>query len=148
MGRYRYNFVPGPAHLDGYAALTFARMRKAEGDGESDIKRTARQRRVMESIMGKVQSMSISDIQNIAETVLPMVTTNMSKSEISDMLKTVLPMLPTMEFKSGGTCPENYSGVMEDIYKEGIYHSVLKFNVNETKKHMRELTLGEIPEPK
>lgn len=140
-----YHVDPGMNHLDGFAGLAYARMRKAEGDGESDIKRTARQRKFMEVLMQKVKTMNVNDLQNIIEMVLPQITTNMSKSEISDMIKTVLPMLPGMEFKSGGTCPANYSGVMEDIYGEGIYHSVLKFNENETKQHMRELTLGEIP---
>ena len=140
-----YHVDPGMNHLDGFAGLAYARMRKAEGDGESDIKRTARQRKFMEVLMQKVKTMNVNDLQNIIEMVLPQITTNMSKSEISDMIKTVLPMLPSMEFKSGGTCPANYSGVMEDIYGEGIFHSVLKFNENETKQHMRELTLGEIP---
>ena len=139
----KYNFEPGMAHLDGYMTLTFARMRKADGDGESDIKRTARQRRLMETLMSKIKTMKPSDLQKIANEVLPMVTTNMSKDQITDTLKMVLPMLPTMEFKSGGTCPENYSGVMVDIYNDGMYHSVLKFIPQETKKHMRELTLGE-----
>ena len=38
-----YNDVePGLVKMDGMVALTYARMRKAEGDGESDIKRTDR----------------------------------------------------------------------------------------------------------
>ena len=143
----RYDFEPGMAHLGGSATLAYARMRKAEGDGESDIKRTARQRNLMEVLMNKLKRMSPADLQNIANEVLPMVTTNMSKDEITDTLKTVLPMLPTMEFKSGGTCPHNYSGVMVDIYKDGFYHSVLKFVPQNEKKYMRELTLGEVSDP-
>ena len=140
----RYNLEPGMAHLDGYMTLTFARMRKAEGDGESDIKRTARQRNLMEVLMKKFKTMSPADLQNIANEVLPMVTTNMTKEEITDTIKMIIPMLPTMEFKSGGTCPHNYSGVMVDIYKDGFYHSVLKFVPQNEKKYMRELTLGEV----
>lgn len=143
---YEYHFEPGVNHLDGYSGLTYARMRKAEGDGESDIKRTARQRNFMDALMQKVKVMKLSDIQSIANAVLPEITTNMTKQEITETLTTVLPMLPTMEFKSGGTCPEKYSGVMVDIYHDGFYHSVLKFVPQETKKHMREITLGEVAE--
>lgn len=141
-----YHFEPGMNHLDGFSGLGYARMRKAEGDGESDIKRTARQRKFMEVVMQKLKTMKISDIQNIANAVLPEITTNMSKQEITDMLMTLLPKLPTMEFKSGGTCPHEYSGVMIDIYHDGMYHSVLKFVPQEVKKHMREITLGEVAE--
>ena len=140
----KYDFEPGMAHLGGSATLAYARMRKAEGDGESDIKRTARQRNLMEVLMKKFKTMSPADLQNIANEVLPMVTTNMSKEEITDTIKMIIPMLPTMEFKSGGTCPHNYSGVMVDIYKDGFYHSVLKFVPQNEKKYMRELTLGEV----
>ena len=138
---------PGMAHLDGWAALVYARMRKAEGDGDSDIKRTARQRKMIEAIMDKVKNMSLGDVQNLANAVLPMVTTNMTKDEIADTMMTLLPMLPELKLITGGTCPINYSGEMVDIYKEGIYHSVLKFNVAETSKAMREITLGEVAEP-
>ena len=139
-----YHFEPGWNHFDGYAALTYARMRKAEGDGESDIKRTARQRNLMETLMERAQRMSLGDLQELANQILPMITTNMSKEEMTGMLKTVLPMLSTMEFHMGGTCPASYSGSLVDIYKDGFKHSVLKFNPQETKKLMREITLGEI----
>ena len=140
-----YVYEPGMNHLDGFVSLTYARMRKAEGDGDSDIKRTARQRKLIESVMGKVKSMSLGDVQNLANAVLPMVTTNMSKDEIADTMMTLLPMLPELKLITGGTCPINYSGAMVDIYKDGFKHSVLKFNVKETKEAMRELTLGEKP---
>ena len=143
---YDYHFDPGMVHLDGYSALVYARMRKADGDGESDIKRTERQRKLMEALMKQVRGLSVSTVQKIANEILPMITTNMSKDEITDLLKTVMPMLPTMQFKSGGTCPSNYSGVMVDIYHDGMYHSVLKFVPQNEKKRMREITLGEIAE--
>ena len=141
-----YWYEPGLADLDGWSGLVYARMRKAEGDADSDIKRTSRQRVLMEAVLEKVKKMNIADIQNLANQVLPMVTTNMSKEEITSMLKTMLPMLPSLEFKSGGTCPAEYSGDLVDIYSDGFKHSVLRFVPQTTKKQMRELTLGEKPE--
>ena len=59
------------------------------------------------------------------------------------MLVKVLPMLWDLEIKTGGTCPANYQGDMVDIYGDGMYHSVLRFDVEETKKTMRAITEGE-----
>ena len=145
-----YNFEIGMNHLDGFSGLAYARMRKAPGDGDSDIKRTIRQRKFMEAVMAKVKSMGISDIQNIANQVLPMVTTNMSKEEITSFMTEMLPKLPTMTFNMGGTCPvqESYWGDMVDIYGDGFKHSVLRFDPVVNKRVMREITLGEVAETK
>ena len=55
----------GKNWLDGSTALAYVRMRKAEGDGESDIKRTARQPSVYGALLAKVKKMSLSDVQNL-----------------------------------------------------------------------------------
>lgn len=141
-----YDVEPGPAHLDGMAALCYARMRKAAGDNESDITRTSRQRQVIESLLEKVRQCSLSEIQNIANVVLPLVTTSMSNSEITELLMTLVPMLPQLQIIDGGTCPANYQGDTVDIYGDGMQHSVLRFDEAQTKKEMRAITEGEISE--
>ena len=141
--RYYYEVKEGINWLDGTTALAYVRMRKAAGDGESDIKRTARQRNFMEALLAKARNLSISDLQNLANEVLPMITVSMSNSEITNLLMTMLPMLPQLQITSSGTCPANYWGDMVDIYGDGMSHSVLKFDVNETTKTMRAITEGE-----
>lgn len=141
-----YDVEPGPAHLDGMAALCYARMRKAAGDNESDITRTSRQRQVIESLLEKVRQCSLSEIQNIANEVLPLVTTSMSNSEITELLMTLVPMLPELQIIDGGTCPANYQGDYVDIYGDGMQHSVLRFDESQTKKEMRAITEGEVSE--
>lgn len=141
-----YDVEPGPAHLDGMAALCYARMRKAAGDNESDITRTSRQRQVIESLLEKVRQCSLSEIQNIANVVLPLVTTSMSNSEITELLMTLVPMLPDLKIVDGGTCPANYQGDYVDIYGDGMQHSVLRFDEAQTKKEMRAITEGEVSE--
>ena len=141
--RYYYEMKEGVNWLDGTTALAYVRMRKAAGDGESDIKRTARQRNFMEALLAKARNLSISDLQNLANEVLPMITVSMSNSEITNLLMTMLPMLPQLQITSSGTCPANYWGDMVDIYGDGMSHSVLKFDVNETTKTMRAITEGE-----
>ena len=138
-------FRPGTAVLDGWHALTYARMRHAEGDADSDIKRTARQQKVVSAVLAKLKTLSPSELNSLIDVVLPEVSTSMSTQEMKDMLKLALPMLTDITIESGGTCPANYWGELVDIYDDGMKHSVLRFDVNETKAHMRELTLGEKP---
>ena len=140
-----YDVQPGVCHLDGTGALTYARMRKAEGDGESDIKRTARQRHLIECMLFALKWMNLSDINRIVDEVLPMITTSMTNSEITDLMMKLLPMLPQLKVESGGTCPVQgtYRGKEVDIYKDGMYHSVLEFEIPQQKKLMRALTEGE-----
>lgn len=144
--RYVRREIPsGPFVLEGAEALSYARMRKAEGDAESDIKRTARQRAVISGIFYSLRQAKLSDIQAIIDEVLPMVTVSMNSSEITKLLTQLLPMLPEMQIIGGGTCPAEYKGEMVDIYKDGMMHSILRFDTEKTKKTMREITLGEVP---
>ena len=142
----------GRFHLDGGPALCYVRMRKAEGDNESDIKRTERQRRFMSEVLHRLKKLSLSDIQNIANEVLPMVTVSMSNSEITDLLLKLIPMLPELEIKFSGTCPvraRGYSwGDSVDIYGDGFMHSVMLYDMDKNIEYMRAVTKGEgeIPE--
>lgn len=140
-----HDVKPGLQKLDGMTALTYARMRKAAGDSESDIVRTERQRKVITAILDKIKTRSISDLQQMANKVLPYVTTSMTNSEITDLLLMVLPMVSDLKIVSSGTCPAQgtYHGDVVDIYKNGIPQSILRFNEQENKKIMRAITEGE-----
>lgn len=142
----RYDVEPGLQKLDGMAALSYARMRKAEGDGESDIKRTERQRKFVSAVMEKVKDMSLKKLQKIANKVLPKITTSMSNEEITDMLLKFLPMVTDLQIIKGGVCPASGWGDMVDIYEDGMYHSVMRFDESVTKKEMRAITEGELYE--
>lgn len=144
-GKVWQEVEPGVNRLDGDTALAYARMRKAEGDSDSDIKRTSRQRKFMEAVLTKLKGKSLSDLQALANEVLPMITTSMSKSEITEYMLTLLPMLPEMTIENGGNCPANTWGDFVDIYHDGFQHSVLRFDETETKKTMRAITEGEEP---
>lgn len=140
-----YNDVePGLNKLDGMTALSYARMRKANGDNDSDIVRTDRQRKLVESVLAQLKTKSPSRLQKIANEVLPMVTTSMTNSEITDLLLTMIPMMPDLTIQHGGTCPAESWGETVDIYGDGVPHSVLRFDQKKTTAYMRELTLGEV----
>lgn len=134
---------PGWNNLSGMPALSFARMRKAEGDNESDIIRTERQRRLIEAVIAKLKTKSLSELQELLDAALPMVTTSMTSAELMDMALKVLPMLPDLEIIKGGTCPANSKGELYDIYGDGVKHSILRFSETETKAYMRAITEGE-----
>ncbi len=144
-GKVFQTVQPGLNTLEGMTALSYARMRKAEGDGESDIVRTSRQRKFMEAVLAKMKTRSLSQLQDLAEEILPMITTSMSKKQITDALLTLLPMLPELKIQTGGTCPVNYWGDMVDIYSDGMKHSVLRFDQTQTIRDMRAITEGETP---
>ncbi len=143
-----YEIYEGYNNLDGSAALTFARMRKAEGDADSDIKRTERQRRLISAVIKRLRELSVSEVQSIIDTVLPQIITSMSKTEITDMIVKLLPMLPELQIKKGGTCPVTVDGTqiktwgdLVDIYDNGQLHSVMRFQ--NQKEYMRAITEGE-----
>ena len=105
----RYDVQPGLQYLDGMAALSYARMRKAEGDNDSDIKRSARQRLVIEKLLDKVRYLSLSDLQSVADTLLPEITTTMTPGDIMDVLTRTLPVLKDINIV-GATIPYDKTG--------------------------------------
>lgn len=74
--------VPGPGlqHLNGMQALAYSRIRYIGLDYE----RTQRQRTVLEQVMQKAQSSDLLVLNEIVDTVLPMVSTSLS---VTEMLK-------------------------------------------------------------
>lgn len=140
-GKTWQEVTPGGNNLYGEAALSYARMRKAEGDNDSDIKRTARQRKLLEALLEKVRDDGFSKLQEIANEVLPMITTNMTNEEINTCIWEILPLLPELTLESG-TCPvaDTYWGEVIDLF--GTPSSVLKYDEGKNKKLMMALTEG------
>ncbi|MCI8554508.1 MAG: LCP family protein [Clostridiales bacterium] len=68
----------GSYHLNGAQALAYARIRKLD----SDFGRTARQRKVMTALIGKVSHMDLLSLNSLLLAVLPQVKTNLSQSEL------------------------------------------------------------------
>ncbi len=73
---------PGLNHFDGYTALQYARLRKID----SDWKRIERQRTVIQAVLDQVKNASVVELDNLLNTVLPLVQTNFTKSEIAALL--------------------------------------------------------------
>lgn len=131
----------GENRLFGDYALSYARMRKAEGDADSDIKRTERQRTLLTAIFEKLKSKGVGVVQDMANEVLPMITTNMTNSEITNCLLELLPMLPDMTIETG-TCPVKDSAWGKVIDLFGYPSSVLMYDEGVNRKAMMALTEG------
>ncbi len=66
--------------LDGKQALCFCRIRGCDSDG--DVSRTRRQRQVIESIIDRVKTASMGDLNKYIDILLPYVDTGYSKTQI------------------------------------------------------------------
>ena len=140
-----YDVEPGLQHLDGMAALSYARMRKAEGDADSDIKRSARQRLVLEKLLDRIRGANMKELQKAIDILLPEITTTMTPSDVLSIATKVLPMLKDLKLV-GETIPYGKTGWGEiiDIYEDGIPDSVIKFEAPQQKKLIRAITEAEV----
>lgn len=134
---------PGVQRLQGMEALSYARMRKAAGDSESDIKRTERQRKVVEALLEKFRYRSIADLNNWIDILLPMVSTTMTPTDVTKLAARVLPIFSELKIK-GATVPMEGWGDMVDIYNDGQIHSVMRFDTAKEKKLIRAITEAEV----
>ena len=73
---------PGLNHFDGYTALQYARLRKID----NDWKRVERQRTVIEAVLDQVKNASVMELDNLLNTLLPLIQTNFTKTEIAALL--------------------------------------------------------------
>ena len=75
----------GTYMLNGDQALAYSRIRKID----TDYKRTERMRNVMTACLEKVKQMSVSELNAIADKVLPRIYTNIDANEIVSLIPTV-----------------------------------------------------------
>lgn len=145
LNEHKYDWqeevTAGENRLFGDYALSYARMRKAEGDADSDIKRTERQRKLIEAIFNKLKSKGLSVVQEMANEILPMITTNMTNAEITSCMLELLPLLPEITIEKG-TCPveTTYWSEYKELPDGGAY--VLVFASEQQKRLMMPITEG------
>lgn len=80
------NYVgAGTYKLNGKLALEYVRLRKID----TDRQRTARQRKVITAVANRAKNMSVFELNDMLNKVLPYITTDLSKSEIVGQLVNV-----------------------------------------------------------
>ena len=134
---------PGVQRLQGMEALSYARMRKAEGDSDSDIKRTERQRKVVSALLEKFRYMPLSKLNKWVDILLPMVTTTMTASDVTSLAARILPLVVDLKI-TGKTVPMEGWGDIVDIFSDGTQHSVMRFDTAKEKKLIRAITEAEV----
>ena len=73
----------GMNRLDGDTALEYARMRYV---GNSDYERTARQRRVLTAMLTEARGLSLTELNTLAEAVLPQIETSLGRAQLLSLL--------------------------------------------------------------
>lgn len=87
-----WGLTSGLNHLNGEQALAYARIRKID----NDFYRTNRQRTVMNVLFEKCRGLSITELNELLQTLLPMVTTDMDNAVITEYALEILPMISGM----------------------------------------------------
>lgn len=113
----------GDYKLNGIQALSYARIRYTEG---GDYKRTERMRDVLNLVFEKVKHLSIPELNDLADEILPHVSTNITENEIMAMIPQVASINITNNFgfpyhKKGQMINKVYYSVptsLEDDVKE------------------------------
>lgn len=72
----------GMNHLDGEHALAFCRLRSID----SNWQRTGRQRRTLQAVLTKARGMSLTQLNELADTVLPMIDTDLDNETITGIM--------------------------------------------------------------
>lgn len=99
----------GMNHLNGEQALTYSRIRKLD----SDFGRTERQRKVLTAIFAKVKTLGLSELQELLDGIIPLITTDMSNGDIMGYLLDIFPILSQLEVTT------------QHIPAEGTYRSAM-----------------------
>ncbi len=111
----------GVNHVDGKVALSYARLRWID----SDWQRVGRQRKVILAVVEELKGSSLRQLNNLADTVLPLIQTNLSKLEIAELIL-YAPRFLTAEFDQmtipkqgtyGGMSIRNGGGAFAVDYK-------------------------------
>lgn len=131
----------GKQGMDGNLAKEYIQMwadEEAEG-----INALAGQKKLFESIVDKVRTQYVSDLENIVKDTMPSITTSMTWMEFREFLISLLPMVRKMVIENGGTCPVDYQVTMADVNGDGTEEEVFTFDIAQATKTMRGITKGE-----
>ena len=129
------NLTEGRQRLDGFQALTYARIRSLDIDG--DFSRTNRQRKVINALVDSLRESSLADLTPVIGKILPMLTTDMNRGQLFLYALEVLPNLSKMTIHSQKIPAD---GTFTDKTIDGM--SVLVADMNAQQQHLRSTLLG------
>ncbi|HEX3076581.1 MAG TPA: LCP family protein [Lachnospiraceae bacterium] len=112
--------------MNGKQALAYSRIRQ---DAQGDFGRTARQRKVLQAIFTEAKSMSLTELIDLAEEIMPFIATDLSNDEIMSYMQSVL-FLGTTEIDQM-RIPVDNSYEQKRIDGMAVLIPDLQLNVNE-----------------
>lgn len=121
----------GTYNLDGVQALAYSRIRYTAG---GDFKRTERMRDVLQAMVTKAKSLSVSELLNVVNIMLPKISTNMNSNDIIGLA----PKLITMNMSNSVGWPEKTKGSTIG----GVYYGV-PVNLEENVKTLYKNLFGD-----
>ena len=131
----------GVNRLNGDMVLAYARERHLD-NADSDIKRTARQRKVINAILERLVSLSPKKLNKVIDTALSLVTTDMTTDEMKTYILELTPYLFDLKLVSN-QCPAEgtYWGEMVEL-PDGL-SGVLKIDFEANKRILQAVMNGE-----
>lgn len=88
----------GRQTLNGAQALTYARIRKLDLDG--DFSRTNRQRKVISALLNRYRNMKWTQMLSTMEQLLPMISTDLNYGQLVLLAMEILPKLPEAQISN------------------------------------------------
>ena len=126
----------GKQLLNGEQALTYARIRKLDADG--DFARTNRQRKVMTAVIGTYKDAGLRTVLDTVDALFPMVNTDMNPLEVVKYAVDLFPVLSDGELVSQRIPAD---GAYEDQRIDGM--SVLVADMDAARELLRTTLIGE-----
>lgn len=131
IGYELHHLIEGENHLNGREALMYAMMRHANAS-DSDINRAARQRLIIDKVLGKLKQMSLLELNELLDTVLPCIVTNISTDDMKMYIKELLPYVFDVELVSN-QCPAEGTYWGEWVELPDGMSTVLKMDFNKNR---------------
>lgn len=119
----KHKVSSGANHLDGYDALQYARLRYTD----SDWKRVQRQRNVIQSVVSSAGDMNLLELNEMLDTVLPLVQTNLTTTDILGLI-TYAPAVLGQEFEQMTIPVQGTYGSMKGMQGRNLYAVDFKTN--------------------
>ena len=91
-----WTLTAGVNHLNGSQALAYSRIRAIGNDFE----RTNRQRIVLNALLDKAKTLTVSELYDLIKGVIPMITTDMSNAQIMGLAVECIPLLSDLKVVS------------------------------------------------
>lgn len=92
-----WNLTEGVNRLTGEQAFAYSRIRYV---GNGDFERTERQRKVIMALVDQSRELSISELNNLLESALPLLTTDLTNLEILGYAARMFPMLKDLQLQT------------------------------------------------